>query len=319
MTRKRRYQMDFKDIWEDQMEFNSNFFDQDTKNDKEKFANLNNFYHLAAHRELSEVLETTNWKIHRQENKKTIRSNTLEELIDVLKYWMSIAQLHGFSPEEITEEYWRKSTVVEQRYTQERLSLLSDPKNGGHKIVAVDIDGVLADYPLSFVRFINKEMGTRYDVKDVCTYDIYSDLGISKQTGLVLKDKYRQFGMKRYIPVIEGAKEFLESLKGAGYTVVLLTSRPYKEYYRIYADTMEWLKRNGLPYDYLIFNEKKEEYLLELVDNQNIAFFVDDVEAYSNKVSDLGIKAYLVTRPYNKGRETSANVTRINNLQEIEI
>lgn len=308
--------MDFEAIWEDQLRFNRNFFDPATvQDDKDRFAHLNNFYTLAAHKELSEALDTVHWKIHRREYKKPVKSNTLEEFIDVFKYWMTLMQLHGFTPEEIEAEYYRKSAVVEQRHLQEVCRNLQDEKD----VVAVDIDGVLADYPRSFLEFINQELGTTYTIDQVTTYDIYGCLGIPPEIGLSIKNKYRETGQKRFIPVLPGAKEFLLRLKAAGYTIVLITARPYEQYSRIYADTLEWLARNDLPYDYLVFHEKKEEYLIDMVGKDAIRFFVDDVVGNANSVSRLGIPCYLITRPYNMGADLKENVTRINKLEEIRV
>ena len=78
-------------IWENQEEFNRKLVDfKAIKDDKEEFQKWNNFYTLALQREVSEVLDTVDWKIHRKENKPIIKSNTLEELVDCMKYWMCV-------------------------------------------------------------------------------------------------------------------------------------------------------------------------------------------------------------------------------------
>lgn len=307
--------MDFDAIWKDQLRFNHNFFDPETiREDTDRFAQLNNFYTLAAHKELSEVLDTVHWKIHRREYKKPIRSNTLEEIVDVFKYLLTLMQLHGFTPEEIEAEYFRKSAVVEQRHLQEMCRNLKEEE----AVVAIDIDGVLADYPRSFLDFINQELGTQFTIAQVTSYDIYGCLGIPPEVGLPIKNKYRETGQKRFIPVLPGAKEFLQRLREAGFTIVLITARPYEQYSRIYADTLEWLARNELPYDYLVFHEKKEEYLIDMVGKDAIRFFVDDVAGNANSVSTLGVPCYLVTRPYNLSAAIKENVTRIEKLEEIK-
>lgn len=307
-------ELDFRKIWDNQREFNDKLVGLDTvRNDKEKFQKWNNFYHLALMREVGEVLDTVNWKIHRNEKKDLIRSNTLEELVDCLKYWMSLAQLHGFTYEEVYEEYFRKSAVVEQRHKQE----LQDVIDSGDKIVGVDIDGVLADYPRSFVEFINKELGTDFDPDKITNYNIYEELGLSTELGMELKDKYRQSGQKRFIPVIDGAKEMLHGLRDLGYKIVLLTARPYKKYNRIFPDTMEWLEKNGLVYDAIIFDENKEERLLKEFGANRVDFFIDDVAGNANSISNLGVKCFLVDRPYNQDAVLKENVVRVNSVKEV--
>lgn len=313
--------MNMPKIWKHQKEFNRKLVDMEevlnqavATGDFTEFRKWNNFYTLALFREVGEVLDTVDWKIHRKENKPVIKSNTLEELVDCLKYWMCLCQLHGFTPEDVEYGYYQKSSVVEQRHKQEiRESVLES----GQPVAGIDIDGILADYPRSFVEFINEFKGTNYRVEDVKDYNIYASLGIPAEEGLHLKDQYRQTGQKRFIPVIPGAKEFLDSLREAGYKVVLLTARPYQKYNRIFSDTMEWLARNELHYDTIIFDKDKEERLVKDFGAENIAFFVDDVSGNANAIAKLGIPCYLVSRPYNLESILSGGVTRVANLQEV--
>ncbi len=303
-----------KSIWEDQLAFNSNFFTPEKlAEDADEKRKWNSFYTLALVREVTEVLDTTDWKMHRKERKEEIPSNTLEELIDCAKYLMTLMQVHGFTPEVLEEEYYRKSAVVEQRYLQEMQSNLAGRKN----IVGVDIDGVLADYPGGYVDFINKELGTNYSREGVTNYDIGAHFGIPRPDIIRLKDKFRQTGQKRYLNTCEGAKEFLQALRNAGYTVVLLTARPYNKYKRMFADTIYWLNQNGLPFDGIIFDEDKEAYLLRNYGAENVCFFVDDHQNNANLISDAGVKCYLLNRPYNTQAQLKENVHRVDDLKEV--
>jgi len=308
-------ELDFKKIWEDQRAFNDKLVDlENVANDKEKFQKWNNFYHLALMREVGEVLDTVNWKIHRSEKKDLIRSNTKEELVDCLKYWMSLTQLHGFSYEDIYEEYFRKSAVVVQRYKQELMDVIKDTDD---KIVGVDIDGVLADYPRSFLEYINQELNTDFDSDNIVKYNIYEQFGISTELGMKLKDRYRQSGQKRFIPVVDGAKEMLADLREQGYKIVLLTARPYQKYNRIFSDTMEWLEKNDLVYDAIIFDEDKEERLLKEFGNNRVDFFIEDVASNANAISTLGAKCLLVDKPYNQDSKLFTGVTRVGSIKEV--
>lgn len=302
----------FRKIWEDQAKFNKNIYNKEEL-DEAGLKHWNNYYTLALHREVSEALNELDWKEHREEHKKVVRSNQLEEFIDIFKYWMCLVQLHGFDLEDVIDEYFRKSTVVEQRYRQEK-QLQFGPDD---RIVGVDIDGVLAQYPKNFVDFINDQLGTDHDVSEVTSYDIYDDLGIPLELGLKLKDEYRQTGQKRFIPVHEGAEEFLRSLHEAGYKVVLLTARPYEKYKRIVADTMEWLDKNNLYYDALVFGENKHEILLDKYDPDQIEFFVDDVLGNAEDISRLGVKCYLMDAPYNQTDHLREGITRVYSLYDI--
>jgi uncharacterized HAD superfamily protein len=269
-----------------------------------------NMYTLCLHKEVSEALDETPFKPHRL-GKKIIKSNLLEELVDVMKYWMCLAQVHGFTADDIIEEYHRKSNVVKQRFFQEKVMSYDG------RIAGIDIDGVLADYPRSFVEFVNKELGTSYDYKNVMTYDVATALGLPPEECLRLKHLYRESGQKRFVPIVEGAKQFLEELKYMGYTIVLLTSRPYNKYKRIYGDTQYWLSENKLPYDAILWDEQKGERLIKEFGKSRVKFFVDDVAGFANGISDMGMRCFLLTKPYNENNEIRKKVIRINNLKDV--
>lgn len=263
--------------------------------------------------EADEFLREMNWKNHRKQSQDFVRSNMLEEWIDIFKYWLSLGLVWGFTPEDFLAEYERKSAVVEQRYKQEfQLDFLEG------RIVGVDIDGVLAAYPDSYIKFVNQELGTNFNPANTSDYDIGRALGLPKEIQEELKDKYRQTGQKRFIPVLPGAKEFLERLRKEGYTIVLLSARPYKQYRRIFADTQEWLNNNGLVHDAILWDEDKCKRLLREFGRDRVEFFVEDHLENANQIAELGVPVYLFNRPYNVGKDTHNFVTRVETFNEIK-
>lgn len=314
-----RYSQDrcnnLEDIWQDQYEFNRLILPSPPEEmAPEQRQYWHEKYTLLLNKELMEVLDETEFKPHRKVTGKMVRSNMIEELVDVFKYWMCLCQVHGVSAEEIMNEYHRKSNVVKQRYFQEKVL-----KYDG-KIVGVDIDGVLADYPRSFVEFINKETGSKYHWRDIKDYNISDQLikmGLHPLDAVRLKHLYRDSGQKRFIPVVEGARQFLEELKYMGYIVVLLTSRPVNEYKRIFADTQYWLAENKLHYDAILFDEAKGERLVKEFGKDKVEFFVDDVAGFANGISEAGFRCYLINKPYNEDVPVHTKVIRTDDLHEV--
>jgi len=303
------------DIWDDQYEFNRLVLPCPPE---EMTPELRQWWHekytLLINKELMEVLDETEFKPHRKiTGKKTVRSNLTEELVDVFKYFMCLCQVHGVTAEELMDEYHRKSNVVKQRFYQERVL-----KYDG-KIVGVDIDGVLADYPRSFIEFVNEKTGNHYPWQNIREYNISDVLikwGLNPDDAARLKHLYRDSGQKRFIPVIEGARQFLDELKYMGYTVVLLTSRPINRYKRIFADTQYWLVENKLHYDVILFDEAKGERLVKEFGQDKVEFFVDDVAGFANGISDAGLKCYLIDKAYNQV-PIKDNVIRVTSLKEV--
>lgn len=299
-------------MFDEQKRFNTNFVDFKNISEPDK-VKWTKEYILHILSECDELLRETNWKIHRQEAvDNIIKSNLQEEIIDLVKYIFSIAILWDMDAKALFEEFERKSQVVAQRYAQE----YSLKKITSEQIVGVDIDGILADYPFSFMQFVNKKMKTNFKREQIRDYDLKNNLGLTTEQYIQIKDEYRQSGQKRFIPLVLGSVDLLKLLKSQGYTIILLTSRPYKKYKRIFADTQEWLKKHKLIYDAILYDEDKDVRLIKEFGGQKVKFFIEDVLSNANKISDLGVKVFLVDKPYNQGAE-AANVIRVKDLHAI--
>ena len=304
--------INFEQIWKRQKDFNEKI-NGVQKTQKEKELMTKEFVlHLMT--EAAEVLENINWKFHRKDvynkNNPISISNIKEELIDCAKYVFSMAQFWGMDSQEFLKEFERKSIVVEQRYNQEKkLNLIKD-KN----VICVDIDGVLAKYPTGFVSFIEKEK--KIKIPKPQTYNLYDEVGaiIGKDEVKRLKHKFRESGEKRYLPILPGCAKVLQEIKSTGNKIILLSARPVKKYTRIFGDTIEWLKSNKIPYDAIIWDENKEEKILN--EFPKIKFMVEDHPGNAQKIAAAGYKVFLMDAPYNQGFLHN-NVIRVKTWEDI--
>jgi hypothetical protein len=73
---------------------------------------------LSIIREVAEVLDCVDWKLHRSKPAKP-REELLEEMIDVFKFWMCLAAHHGLTVAEIVNMFNKKSDIVEERARNE--------------------------------------------------------------------------------------------------------------------------------------------------------------------------------------------------------
>lgn len=136
----------------------------------------------------------------------------------------------------------------------------------GKPIVALDIDGTLGDYHLNFLTFADKyfhsNCGSWVEVasrKDNPGLPLWEWMGISHRDYRDAKLAYRQGGWKRWMPVYDGAAELTEEIRAAGAEVWLCTTRPYLRLDNVDPDTREWLRRNRIKYDALLFDPAHEE------------------------------------------------------------
>jgi len=72
------------------------------------------------------------------------------------------------------------------------------------KYVVVDIDGIIATWPETYIEFVNKKKNTNFEY--------YSELSksVDKNELYNLKEEYRLSGIKRKMGVVENAKELLK-------------------------------------------------------------------------------------------------------------
>lgn len=150
-------------------------------------------------------------------------------------------------------------------------------------IVAVDIDGTLGDYHGHLHRFLEDYFNlvvpptVRYDgslsYRDWAT----SVFGVTVREFREAKLAYRQGGMKRSMPVYPGAAPLCHGVREAGAELWITTTRPYLRLDNIDPDTREWLHRNHIDFDGLLFDEAKYAALATRVDPERVVAVVDDL------------------------------------------
>lgn len=113
--------MSLKDIWGRQLAFNERFFsDSGLELGRLSPADVSRWtkeFIIHVTDELHELLRETSWKMTlRLDTSEAVRANVLEEWVDAFKFLLGLAQVWGFSPEEVVAEFDRKSTIVETRW-----------------------------------------------------------------------------------------------------------------------------------------------------------------------------------------------------------
>lgn len=148
-------------------------------------------------------------------------------------------------------------------------------------VVALDIDGTLADYHRHFFNFAQQWLGWSQETRMVWdrypgTPSLSEFMEIDKRTYREIKLAYRQGGMKRSMPVYADAQLLTHNLRAAGAEIWVTTTRPYLRLDNIDPDTREWLGRNGISYDHLLYDEDKYTRLAQLVNPDRVVAVLDD-------------------------------------------
>lgn len=257
--------------------------------------------------EIEELVRTADWKIHSKGSLATTRT-ILQEIIDVQKFLINLAVLHGVTPDEFEEAFDQKSDVVEQRVLLEVMKQkAADGKLG--PVLVCDLDGVLCARDTALIRFANARCGTICRECDLARMPgDHCACGTCTRCG-----KYKEF--MREVPPVKSTSEFranygqkayetlkrdfyesggflttwvcvaaLNSLKRArasGIPILICTSRDIKRYPHLEYETHKWLAYNGVPYDGIIFAAEKER-ALTWIDRRSIA--IDDEQEHIDKL-----------------------------------
>ena len=176
-------------------------------------------------------------------------------------------------------------------------------------VVALDIDGTLGDYHSHFLWFATHWFGREFpDPREVNPgIRLSTFMGISHREYRECKLAYRQGGLKRFMPAYPGADRLTNRIRGAGAQVWICTSRPYLRLDNIDPDTREWLRRNRIEYDAVIWEGIDEEHptkyhdLVEQVGLPRIVAVVEDLPEQIADAHKEGIhQVYMMDQPYNR-------------------
>jgi deoxypyrimidine-specific 5' nucleotidase type C protein (NT5C) len=177
-------------------------------------------------------------------------------------------------------------------------------RNGaGKPVVALDIDGTLGDYHGHFLAFAENYFGRPFPAPDKINPGkrLWEHMGIDLREYRDAKLAYRQGGFKRWMPAYEGADELTRTIRENGAEVWITTTRPYLRLDNIDPDTREWLRRNRIEYDAVLFGDNKYEELVRQVGLSRIVSVVDDLPECLSEAAGNGInQIWIRDQPYNR-------------------
>ncbi len=186
-------------------------------------------------------------------------------------------------------------------------------------VVALDIDGTIADYHGHFARFAEQYFGRPVD--DVLYPDgydarmpFYKYLGVSKTAYRQCKLAYRRGQLKRSLPLLTPplpqAGELTRTLRRWGCDVWLCTTRPYLSHDEVDDATRHNLRRNGVVYQGILWGEHKYRELCRVVGGNRVAAVLDDLPEMCRQATALGLATGFALRPHNERQYAALGVDR---------
>lgn len=206
----------------------------------------------------------------------------------------------------------------------------------GKPVVALDIDGTLGDYHANFLefadRYFHSNSGSWFAMRHQTNpgLPLWEWMGISQRDYREAKLAYRQGGWKRWMPCYDGARELTEAIHQAGAEVWLCTTRPYLRLDNVDPDTREWLRRNGIKYDAVLFDPLHEEDGTKYAElarqaGSRVASIVDDLpemiqaaqDAFASTNGKLWLAPILRAQPYNRHFKWDRGAKDLIQVQEL--
>lgn len=203
------------------------------------------------------------------------------------------------------------------------------PTNGeGIPIVALDIDGTLGDYHGHFLRFAEEWLDKRMPPSNEINpgLPLHQFMGIPKHVYRDVKLAYRQGGLKRTMPAYDGASSLTKAIQSRGAQIWICTTRPYLRLDNIDPDTREWLRRNDIRFNAVLFGEDKYQEL-DRQAGHRVAAIVDDlpemceeaIACFQDPQREGWLpRIYLRDQPYNKNYERAHSVVRVDSMESLQ-
>ena len=167
-------------------------------------------------------------------------------------------------------------------------------------VVAIDIDGTLGDYHGHFLRFAAEYLGEDLDVLFTASLNMYGGdesfgdyvcrhFHIDRSVYRDIKLSYRQGGMKRSMPIFPSAQSICNMVTREGAELWITTTRPYLSLDNVVPDTVAWMDRHTIGFDYILFDADKYAVLADRVDSERVVAVLDDLgEMYDAAEEQFG-------------------------------
>jgi hypothetical protein len=242
---------------------------------------------LGLHEEVAELQRLLHHSYHILKGKSPERSNVTQEIVDIMKYTLAIAELEDITPSELTETFLAVSDTVDDRWRRERLSL-SD-----QQVLVVDLDGCIADWWTGFTEWVRNLDDVDERLVDIDFVREHVNLPEMEKR----KASFYSEGGFLHLPVFTDAAKVLKWCKTQGILVCILTARPRRRFKNVEVDTIQWCKKNDIEYDLLLFSRDKAEAICQHVMPAKVLAFVEDRPKHALEVAGLGVKVLRMVGP----------------------
>ena len=181
--------------------------------------------------------------------------------------------------------------------------------------IACDVDGPMLDFFGTFTNFYNRRNRTNFSISQMKTYDFCKFLQTTEEHKEQEMEEFYKSPLFRMLPVADYAREGLTLLRKKGAELYVLTSRPNK----VSRETISQI-RFDFPDIFSKFHltnghgEGVRERKLDVCVKNGYTVIIEDYAKEANECAEGGMKAILITKPWNADETLHKNVTRAEDL-----
>lgn len=164
-----------------------------------------------------------------------------------------------------------------------------------NKIIKIDMDGVIRDILTPMCNLYNEAFKTNLKPEDITDYDVNVSFPLIRErwnmdARYFFFDKYSREVFYENSFTFPNVKLAIDKLKDNGYRIIICTYQPH---FRNKKDTIDFLFREGILYDDLMFTDKKYLVKGDIIVDDNPVFLNNEDEHNTN------CKTVCISAPYN--------------------
>lgn len=191
-------------------------------------------------------------------------------------------------------------------------------KKSSRKVIAVDIDEVLADFLSYFVYFHNLMYKTSANKNDMKKYYLHEVFNVDRDEMSIRYLEFKALHLLERLEPVKGAKEGIKALIKKGFEPHLVTARPQV----IEQETKKWLEIHFKSFDFPIHfthttSGKPARKKSEICKQIGAEILIDDHIDNALDCAGSGIKVYLMDAPWNQLEDLPGSIVRVKSWKEI--
>lgn len=178
--------------------------------------------------------------------------------------------------------------------------------------IGVDIDDTITNTYETLLTIISMKYGLNHKklISQKLGYaEVYSNLD---NFDLYKKDLF--YMMARSVTLKENVVEIIKKLKEEGNNIIFITARNYDDYVDPYKVSIDYLRKNNIPFDKLFVDVYDKGSLCK---KENIDIFIDDNVRNCNSVKDVGIRTIQFDTDFALKIDDVEHVSSWNELYEL--